>query len=115
MSKKTNDMRRELSEAKAYIGMIGKAQHHLSRSCGYLHTLSTRTQIGWQESPGSKNYWECSEFDKALGVIIQRRFQELAEAALKQMRSDYVKQRLSDKDDLIRQLAEIEALEEEQP
>ena len=108
----TANLKRALHEAIDYVGMVGKNQPHLN-SVGKLHTLTIATEINFQHQPSTTNYWKNSAFDVALGMVVRKRFNELAGEALALMGADYKKAVLSEKDALLAKLAEIEALEKE--
>lgn len=99
------------NDAKAYIEKIGKREHFEQVSHGRLGKVSVETQICYQGSPGATNYWNTPAFDDALGRVIRSRFTELAEQAIALLWADYTKARITEKDALLAQLAEIEALE----
>ncbi|MYZ41391.1 hypothetical protein [Schauerella aestuarii] len=102
----------QLSDARNYVAMVGKPEFHFTPiSHGRVHSVSIKTQIGYQESCGSKNYWESAHFDAALAEIVNREFKELAAKAVALLELRYQQERIQDKEDLLRQLQEIEDLE----
>lgn len=105
-------LKRAAEQAHEYIGKIGRPQHHFGGdSVGDLRSVAVKTEIHHQESSGSTNYWKDADFDAALGRVVRRRFAELATEALILMQDDYAKARIAEKESLLAQLAEIEALE----
>jgi hypothetical protein len=96
-----------------YVGKIGKAEPHFrgDNSVGRLHALKVQTEIAHQASPSGQNYWNDHDFDSALCRAVRLNFAMLANESLAIMRSDYEAKRISEKADLLAQLAEIEALE----
>lgn len=111
---KSASLKRSLADARAYVGKVGRAQHHmLDGELGKVHSLSVKTEIHHQSSPGATNYWQDKDFDLALSKVIKHRFSELAASALALMQLEYKDARISEKESLLAQLAEIEALESE--
>ncbi|WP_419204353.1 hypothetical protein [Bordetella trematum] len=107
-------LKRAAADAHTYIGKIGRAQHHFGPdAAGSLHNLKVETQVHHQESPGATNYWNDRAFDAALARVIRQNFAPLAQAALDLMDADYKAARIAEKQSLLAQLAEIEALEAE--
>ena len=111
MSKAAN-LKRAAEQAHEYVAKIGRPQHHFGGDCvGDLRSLAVKTEIHHQESSGSTNYWKDENFDSALARVVRGRFAELAAEALILMQSDYAQARIAEKESLLAQLAEIEALE----
>jgi len=98
-------------DAKEYVQKVGRREHHVQPSFGSLHMVSIETQVCYQASPGATNYWQTPAFDDALARVVRARFSELAEQAIALLWGDYTKARIAEKDALLAQLAEIEALE----
>ncbi|MBX9404781.1 hypothetical protein K5E40_03710 [Pseudomonas baetica] len=109
---KSAELSKQLVAARSYIAKLTTPQRFADRKPGYLHTLKVETQIGFQASPGDKNYWLDKEFDLALAQVIRNQFPELAAKAINLMDSTYTQARIADKENLLTALAEIEALEQ---
>jgi len=109
---KAAKIKRDTEQAREYVAKVGRPQHHFGKdSVGDLRNLEIDTQIHHQESSGSTNYWKDAAFDVALAKVVRSRFAELAAAALDLMQSEYSVARISEKEALLAQLAEIESLE----
>ena len=102
---------RRLTSAKNYLSMIGKRQSHLDDT-GKLTIVNVKTQIHYQESPGSKNYHDNEDFDIALAEVIQSRFVELREAAINLMELQAEKSLLKEEDSLKARLEKIRQIRE---
>lgn len=100
-----------LADARLYIDKIGKPEPHLSGSVGRLVGIGIQTEICHQERPSATNYWKDGHFDAALSLVVQKQFPQLAEAAIALMQLNYEQARIAEKESLLAQLAEIEALE----
>lgn len=107
---KASELKRSYEQAAEYAGKVGRPESHL-RSVGKIHRLVVATEICHQDSPSAKNYWEDPDFDTALAKVIQRNFRSLANEALALMHAEYVDARIAQKQSLLDQLKEIEALE----
>jgi hypothetical protein len=108
------DLKRAVEQATKYVRKVGAPQHHFQDgSVGRIHSLKVETEINHQESPSATNYWKDRAFDAALGTVIAAEFSQLAEKALALMAREYAMARVAEKQSLLRQLAEIEALEQE--
>lgn len=103
-------------DAVEYVGKIGRAQPHFrdQDNGGYLHTLNVQTQIGWQESTGSTNYWKDQNFDFALSSAIRENFQMLRDAALAKMHKAATDALVAEENDLRTRLDRIAAIKAEQ-
>ena len=109
---KVAKLKRAAEKAREYIAKIGRPQHHFGGdSVGDLRSVAVNTEIHHQESSGSTNYWKDADFDNALARVVRRRFAELAKEALDLMETEYAQARIAEKESLLAQLAEIEALE----
>lgn len=106
-------LKKTYEAAVEYVNKIGKPEPHFcdDNSVGRLHVLKVQTEIGHQASPSATNYWKDADFDAALCRAVRLNFAMLANEALEMMRSDYEEKRISEKAELLAQLAEIEALE----
>ena len=78
---------KNLNLANDYLDMIGKPQHHL-QSLGKLCSLKVTTEINYQDSPGTTNYWKEPVFDDYLVKVITKRFDELSKEAVALMQQD---------------------------
>lgn len=108
------NLKREVADAREYVGKIGRSQHHFrDLSVGRLHRLEVLSEINHQESTSATNYWKDKAFDLALAKVVRARFAELSAAALDLMEQEYKAARIAEKDALLASLAEIEALESE--
>lgn len=113
---KSAQLKRNCSEAREYVAKIGKPEPHFrGGAVGRLHDLRVKTQICHQAAPSATNYWDDSNFDEALAEVVRRRFGELSREAIDLMESRYRESRITEKDALLAQLAEIEALETAAP
>jgi hypothetical protein len=102
------------ADAVIYAGKIGRAQRHYSSGIfGRLSKLVVQTEVNHQENPSDTNYWEDKNFDEALTSVIRNNFADLAKKTIELMALQYTTSRIAEKEGLIAQLAEIEALENE--
>lgn len=106
-------LKRALTDATNYVSKIGAPEPHFRPTTyGRLHSLTVKTQICHQASHAATNYWDDKNFDAALACVIGENFSALAASALALMASNYAKARVAEKESLLAQLAEIEALEQ---
>lgn len=113
---KSAQMKRDCMEAREYVAKVGKPEPHFrDGSVGRLHALTVKTQVCHQAAPSATNYWDDTNFDEALAEVVRRRFEELSREAIDLMESRYRESRIAEKDALLAQLAEIEALETAAP
>jgi hypothetical protein len=112
MASNSKDLRDQLRIATEYVGKIGKPEHHFQPvTHGRLTKLVVTTEIGHQQSPSAQNYWNSAFFDAALAEVIRENFSDLSVQALELMAYKFKAARIAEKDHLLAQLAEIEALE----
>lgn len=112
---KSVQLKSELKDATDYVAKFGAPEPHLRpTSYGSLHKVVVSTEICHQASPSATNYWKSSHFDHALSEVIRNNFPKLAAEAIQLMEEGYRKQRIQEKDALLSQLAEIEALERQE-
>lgn len=109
---KANELKKQVKDAKEYIGYIGRVQNHL-KSAGKLSSLSVNTEINYQHNTGTTNYWKDKNFDAALSKVISQRFSELAKQAIELMEADAKAAIVAEKEALLERLAEIERIEKE--
>ncbi|MGI4776913.1 MAG: hypothetical protein ACRYGA_02150 [Janthinobacterium lividum] len=110
--KRADELRRDHAAAVDRISKIGRPERHFSPvSHGGLTTVTVKTTIGYQESSGSKNYWDDEKFDFALAVVIKRQFSTLAAEALLLMKNEADKALVSEKTELLARLDQIAAIE----
>lgn len=113
---KSAQMKRDYMEAREYVAKVGKPEPHFrDGSVGRLHDLMVKTRVCHQAAPSATNYWDDTNFDAALAEVVRRRFGELSKEAIDLMESRYRESRIAEKDALLAQLAEIEALETAAP
>jgi hypothetical protein len=110
---KADELKKIWTDAKEYAGKYGRIEHHLRASVGKLHRVEVTTEICHQESPSAQNYWKSAHFDDALEAVIKARFADLAKEALAVLQKKYEAALLAEKDQLMRRLAEIQAIEEQ--
>lgn len=111
---KSKELKQQFEQAREYIKKIGAPEPHLRiGSVGRLYSVKVSTEICHQAHPSAKNYHIDPSFDFALTHVVEERFAELAEEALVYLEDAYKKQRVDEKESLLAQLAEIEALEQE--
>lgn len=101
-------------KAVEYIDKIGTPQWHLGEgSVGKISKLKVETEVNYQSSPGSTNYWGLTAFDEALSEVIKKNFQELAQAALDLLQNKADESLVAEKKELQERLAKIEELEKQ--
>lgn len=111
---KADDLKRQWKDACDYIAKHGAPEPHFrDGSVGRLHKVDVTTEIAHQASPSAQNYWKSSHFDAALDEVIRRRFQELADEALADLKKKYEDALCAEKNQLLARLAEIQAIEEQ--
>lgn len=110
---KADDLKRQWKEATEYANKYGEIEPHL-RSVGKLHRVELTTEICHQDSPSAQNYWKSAYFDDALEEVIKARFADLAKEALAVLQKKYEAALLAEKEQLMKRLAEIQAIEEAQ-
>jgi hypothetical protein len=108
-----DELKKRWKMACDYVAMHGKTEPHLPGSVGKLHNVEVETEIGYQAAPSEKNYWKSAYFDEALEKVVKARFPELAKAALEVMEGQFKAALVSEKDQLLARLAEIQAIEEQ--
>jgi hypothetical protein len=108
---KADILYRKLTGAKNYLSMIGKRQSHLT-DVGMLVSINVKTQIHYQESPGSKNYHDNEDFDAALAAIVNSRFTELKKAAIALMELQAERALLNEENALKARLEKIRLIRE---
>jgi hypothetical protein len=112
MASNSKDLRDQLRVATEYIEKIGKPERHFNPvSYGSLTKVVVTTEIGHQQSPSAQNYWNSAYFDAALAEVVRKNFSNLSAQALELMADKFKAARIAEKDHLLAQLAEIEALE----
>lgn len=109
---KADDLKRQWKDAAEYADKYGKSEPHLRASVGKLHRVELTTEICHQDSPSAQNYWKSTYFDDALEEVIKARFADLAKEALAVLQKKYEAALLAEKEQLMKRLAEIQALEE---
>lgn len=110
---KADELKRECKDAFAYVSKVGAPEHHLS-TVGRVHTLTVKTEICHQESPGAQNYWKNEKFDEVLSEVIRGQFGKLASEAMRLMRKRFEDALVAEKEQLLKRLAEIQSIEEQQ-
>lgn len=110
---KTEDLKRQWQDAAEYASKVGRREPHLS-GAGKVSRVELTTEICHQESPSAQNYWKSAYFDDALEEVIKKRFADLAKEALAVLQKRYEVALLAEKDQLMKRLAEIHAIEEQQ-
>ncbi len=106
---KADTLRKAHKDAVEYVGYIGRRQHHLN-SDGKLHGCKVETEINFQHSSGSTNYWKHSDFDKALEKVIRINQDSLFKQALDIMKGEADNALLEEEEALRERLKDIERI-----
>lgn len=116
------EARQKRHEAEAYISLIGKTTNRSTvasrngehATAGTLTKFTVTTQIHFQPYDGAKNYHDCKAFDAALSTVARKHWKMLHAEALELLRQQEREAAVAAKEEVERQMQEIEAAMSEQ-
>lgn len=114
-TKMWGEAKKSRREADDYIGLIGKtttkstlASHKGEiATAGKLSKLVVSTQVHFQPYDGANNYHDCKSFDAALSSVARKHWDMLRSEALDLLREQEREAAIAAKEEVEKQLAEI--------